>query len=408
LRIQGEIQNGLHEVKARMPDSNEPGARFFSTARHGIGHLYWPLQSLAKAAKNKGGWSFAGAMQLILPEAGEAMPLLVRIYFNAVFGALGGLLGWMLFGVFGDKIPGGERAFLFLSREELNTLLGGAIIGGAIGYFVVSVEAIRDRALVRFARLASYGVVLGAVGGALGMVMGDAVNYLLINLFGDSAPVQMLARGIGWTFLGIAIGMSEGIAARSLGRFSYGTLGGAIGGFIGGCLFMVLYQTAIRADSTSYLGNATGLAILGACIGSLSALVQGVFQPACVRVMRGWQEGREYPLEKPASLLGRDEHADIALFRDMKVEKKHAYIKRLGQRYVLVNNHAPAAETRVNDAPVAQHQELQDGDRIQLGNVVLRFHLRAAAANRLKIKKPLPTPGVLVAAPAPKEPRPRK
>ena len=30
------------------------------------------------------------------------MALLTRIYFNAVFGALGGLLGWMLFGVFTD------------------------------------------------------------------------------------------------------------------------------------------------------------------------------------------------------------------------------------------------------------------------------------------------------------------
>ena len=28
------------------------------------------------------------------------MALLTRIYFNAVFGALGGLLGWLLFGVF--------------------------------------------------------------------------------------------------------------------------------------------------------------------------------------------------------------------------------------------------------------------------------------------------------------------
>ena len=29
------------------------------------------------------------------------MALMSRIYFNAVFGALGGLLGWMLFSVFG-------------------------------------------------------------------------------------------------------------------------------------------------------------------------------------------------------------------------------------------------------------------------------------------------------------------
>jgi hypothetical protein len=308
------------------------------------------------------------------------MPLLARIYYNAVFGALGGLLGWLLFGVFGDRNPGEDTGWL-------NSLLGGALIGGCIGYFVVSVEAIRDGAFVKFARLASYGVVLGAVGGAVGMLVGDQINFLLVKVENEGWFMRLLARGIGWTFLGVAIGMSEGIAARSLGRFSYGTLGGAIGGFVGGCLFLLLYETALSTGSTTYFGSATGLAILGACIGSLSALVQGVFQPACVRVLRGWQEGREYPLEKPASLLGRDEHADIALFRDMKVEKRHAFIKRFGERYVLVSNNAPPEFTRVNDAQVRQPQELQDGDRIQLGNVVLRFHLRAALANRLKSKK---------------------
>jgi hypothetical protein len=315
------------------------------------------------------------------------MQLLVRIYYNAVFGALGGLLGWMLFGVFGDRNPG-EGA------GRLNSLLGGAIIGGCIGYFVVSVEAIRDRALVKFARLASYGVALGAIGGAIGMLVGDEINYRLVRPDSEGWAIPLLARGVGWTFLGVAIGMSEGIAARSLGRFSYGTIGGAIGGFVGGCFFILLYLTALGSGSSSdpsgAVGGATGLAILGACIGSLSALVQGVFQPACVRVLRGWQEGREYPLEKPATILGRDEHADIALFRDMKIEKRHAFIKRFHERYVLVSNNAPAEFTRVNDAPVTQPQELQDGDRIQLGNVLLRFHLRAALANRLKAKKLAP------------------
>src|SRR5262245_26405655 len=110
------------------------------------------------------------------------MQLLSRIYYNAVFGALGGLLGWMLFGVFGDRTPNPDTVFLFLSGEDLNSLLGGAIIGGVIGYFVVSVEAIRDRALVKFARLASYGAVLGAIGGALGMYLGDKVNSALIRV----------------------------------------------------------------------------------------------------------------------------------------------------------------------------------------------------------------------------------
>jgi pSer/pThr/pTyr-binding forkhead associated (FHA) protein len=157
-------------------------------------------------------------------------------------------------------------------------------------------------------------------------------------------------------------------------------------------LFGLFYYLSVQnQESANYWSNALGLVILGAAIGSLSALVQAVFQPASVKVLRGWQEGREYPLERPASLLGRDEHADIALFRDMQVEKKHAYIKRVGQKYVLKNNGAPPQCTLVNEVPVAQNLELElhDGDRIQLGRVVLRFQARAAV-NRPKVARPLP------------------
>src|SRR5688572_1655905 len=178
------------------------------------------------------------------------MALFSRLYFNAVFGGLGGLIGWMLFGVFGDKNP---------SSDDLlwNMLLGGALIGGVIGYFVVSVEAIRDRAPVRFARLASYGAGLGLVGGALGMALGDQVNYWLVRLSRSSTDnppllLTMLARGLGWSLLGVAIGMSEGIAARSLGKFSYGMLGGLIGGFVGGLLFELFYSFARTSQTTTY------------------------------------------------------------------------------------------------------------------------------------------------------------
>ncbi len=110
--------------------------------------------------------------------------------------------------------------------------------------------------------------------------------------------------------------------------------------------------------------------------------MSGIFQPASVKVVRGWQEGREYPLERARSLLGRDEHADIPLFRDMRVEKKHAFVVREGPKYVLVNNGAPPDFTLVNEEPVFERRELQDGDRVQLGQVLLRFQMRAAQNRR--------------------------
>src|SRR5437588_553600 len=183
------------------------------------------------------------------------MGLLTRIYYNTVFGALGGLLGWMLFSIFGDRTAG-EQAL------DWQLVQDGALIGGSIG--------------------------------------------------------------------------------------------GTLGGFLGGSLFGLVYLVSLNRGGNPAFAGATGLVIMGACIGSLSALVQGVFQPASVKVLRGWQEGREYPLDKVDNLLGRDEHADIALFRDMRIEKHHAYIRQRQNLYILCNNQAPPEQTRVNDIPVLQ------------------------------------------------------
>jgi predicted component of type VI protein secretion system len=71
----------------------------------------------------------------------------------------------------------------------------------------------------------------------------------------------------------------------------------------------------------------------------------------------------------------------------MKVEKKHCYIKQIDGRYFLVNNGAPPEHTLVNDVPVTDQRELNDGDRIQLGNVLLKFQLRMA---RNRARKTLP------------------
>jgi MFS family permease len=300
--------------------------------------------------------------------------MLNRIYFNAVFGGLGGLLGWMLFGIFAQKDAPDDQV-----RNQL--ALGGALIGGSIGYFLVGSEALRDRSPLRFFRLGTYGLLLGAIGGAPGMLLGDYVLYQLTstNRPGDAVALAgaMLARGLGWILLGVAVGFSEGLAARSLGKMTYGAIGGALGGLLGGAIFGLAVEQSRGREALGPLWGALGLVILGAMIGSLSALVQAAFQPASVRVLRGWQEGREYSLARADNVVGRDEHADVALFRDMRVEKNHALIRRRGQRYVLVNRNSPPDFTRVNGEPVNGACDLKDGDRIELGGVLLRFQMRA-------------------------------
>ena len=82
-------------------------------------------------------------------------------------------------------------------------------------------------------------------------------------------------------------------------------------------------------------------------------------------MLRGWHEGREYPVVKDRSVLGRDEAADILLLRDRTVEKRHAVLCRDGRRYLLRKAaEAPALATRVNGEPLLEaDRELHDGDR---------------------------------------------
>ena len=212
------------------------------------------------------------------------MALLSRIYFNAVFGALGGLLGWVLFGVLGEKNPCAARRYFCGFRTRCQHAFWAArVIGGADRLFR---RQCRGHPRSCAASLRPAGVLWRAARGssaAPGHVSAAIKSIiLLIRVLGASLAVTMLARGLGWCLLGVAIGMSEGIAARSLGKFSYGTLGGALGGFLGGVLFELFHSFARASLSTTYFWSALGLVILGACIGSLSALVQSVFsRPTC-------------------------------------------------------------------------------------------------------------------------------
>ena len=87
----------------------------------------------------------------------------------------------------------------------------------------------------------------------------------------------MFARGLGWLFLGLAVGMSEGIAARSLGKFSYGAARWDAGRLRRrGHLLPALSGFSERdpRQRSGAVWGAMGLVILGRRIGSLSALVQ--------------------------------------------------------------------------------------------------------------------------------------
>ena len=243
----------------------------------------------------------------------------------------------------------------------LRDALAGVAIGGTIGFFLNAAGPLREGAWLKLSRAATWGALAGALGGAVGLVLGEVVIGVVRG--------GLIGRALSWAVLGLGIGVSQGLADRSRAKLLYGLLGGGIGGAVGGYLFELLRM----GFGNQYQG--LGIALLGVGLGVFLALVEQALRRTWVQVLSGRQEGRSYLLDRPRSALGLDERAEVGLFGDALVARRHAEIERSPRGYIL-RGLDPAARTRVNGAAASGEVVLKDGDRIELGQTQLVFRQR--------------------------------
>lgn len=241
--------------------------------------------------------------------------------------------------------------------------LAGVAIGGTIGFFLNASGPFRDGAWVKLSRAATWGAIAGAIGGAVGLVVGE----LVIGWFRGG----LIGRAASWSILGFGIGVSQGLADRSRQKLVFGVIGGSLGGAVGGYLFEAL---RIALGNRYDLSQGLGIVILGAGLGVFLALVEQALRRAWVQVLSGRQEGRSYLLGR-RSALGLDERAEVGLFADPLIARRHAEIEATPRGYLL-RNFTAADRTQVNGANVPGEVLLHDGDRIRLGQTQLIFRQR--------------------------------
>jgi hypothetical protein len=170
----------------------------------------------------------------------------------------------------------------------------------------------------------------------------------------------------------LGIGLGQGIADRSRDRLIYGLIGGGLGGFIGGFLFEWL---RVALGNRPSLGQALGMVVLGAGLGLCLALVEQVLRRAWVQILNGRQEGRIYLLSHPKCRMGLDERAEVGIFGDTMVSRRHAEVESTAGGHLL-RDLAGAGTTRVNGEAITGDRTLSDGDRIELGRTLLVFRQR--------------------------------
>ncbi len=292
------------------------------------------------------------------------MNLAWQAYDRAVWGALGGLLGWLLFGVFGDAQAAEDSV--------VQHLVGGACMGGAVGYCLAGGTALYGRLWLRGARLAVHGLTFGLTGGVLGFRLGNSLE----------APGGLV---LGWGVVGFMIGNSQGFAMRAPALVARGVVAGTVGGLTGGSICVVLLRDS---PETAAWTQPFALMLAGSSIGIGMALAECILVRATVSITRGAQAGVVYPLFGRRNFLGRGRHVAVPLAGAAGVEEAHASIERVSDRFVLTSVASPPERTRWNEQPLTGPRDLKSGDRIRLGDVELVFWARLARARRAREVEP--------------------
>ena len=315
------------------------------------------------------------------------------------------MAGWAVFMVLWALYPSRNPEVLGLrsgAYEQLFAAIFGAVLGLALGF----VEGVNTGSQKQLVRACAAFTGAGAVGGLVGIYLGQ----MAMGLIGGSIPRSdlgllaflrmLLARTLAWGLWGVVAGVGLGIAlgaiTGSTRRLQLAAAGGALGGLLGGFLFQLL---GVLGPLMSYpVQTLVSFTCIAVAIAFLQALAQEMFKQAWVRVLVGRGEGREFQIAKPTTVIGRDELADIPLFGDQQIAKRHVLIQQAQGRHTAVAA-APGLAFAVNGQMLAS-APLKDGDLIRISSRELEFHEKASRqyspATAQQFQQPPPSYGPAV------------
>jgi hypothetical protein len=280
----------------------------------------------------------------------------VRIYYYAVFGAIGGLLGWQISNWIGLSTS---------SNIYLSDALVGAVIGLSFGLPIGSGEGFIARNPLRMIRGAGIGSLMGLAAGAVALPLAE----IIFNALGAGA----LGRAVGWSIFGAVIGLVEGVTGGS--QMWKGAAGGAAGGFVGGLLIEIL----IPLGGSLASGKAISLVLLGISIGTMIALMVVLLSKAWLEVMSGKLKGTVFILDKfmsssgPNAIIGSSSLKAEIVLPDPDVAPQHAMM--IGSDTHFSIKDISLQGTYLEGQKVNQ-ASLVNGNRFQLGKTMLVYHER--------------------------------
>jgi hypothetical protein len=278
----------------------------------------------------------------------------MRTYYYAVFGAIGGLLGWQVSDLLGLK---------FTSNLYLSEAVVGALVGLSIGLLIGITEGALTRNIVQAGKSGLFSGLLGLVAGAIGLPLSEF-------LF-QSVGAGIFGRALGWGVFGLLIGLAEGVVGKS--QAWKGMLGGLIGGALGG----ILLEAAHNWLKDPLTGKAIGLVLLGASVGAFISLIVVLLSRAWLEVVSGKLKGTEFILDKfmhaggPAAAIGSSPLKSEIVLPDPDIAPQHAMLTNNGLQFTIKD--MSLSGTFINGKKIERAQ-LGNGQKIRMGNTEMVYH----------------------------------
>ena len=186
--------------------------------------------------------------------------------------------------------------------------------------------------------------------------------------------IIIMGRASAWAVAAIPAGIGQGIALREPKVFLNGLLGGVLGGLLGGIAFDPINLAFAPANGEAWLSRGIGFTTIGLMVGLLVGIVEQWTKSAWLLMKAGPLAGKQFVVFRNPTVLGSAPKADVYLFKDGAIEPRHALIHDRGGRFEIEDMNT-ADGTYVNGVPVSR-QILKSGDQIVLGKTVLEFALK--------------------------------
>ena len=282
------------------------------------------------------------------------MSRLMRVYYYAVLGAIGGLIGWQVSNLTGLS---------FTDNLLLNEVIVGALIGLCIGVLIGLADGSLTRNPIQAVKACLISGGLGMVGGAIGLPIAEGMFQMLGG--------EIIGRAIGWGIFGLFIGLADGITGGS--QMWKGALCGLYGGLLGGALL----ETSRRLLEDPLMGKAAGLVLLGASLGAFIALIVFLLSRAWLEVKSGKLKGTEFILDKfmktsgPSAFIGSSALKSDIVLPDPDIAPQHALLKGADAYFNLKDMSREG--TYINNHRIEQ-TKLKNRSTIKMGNTELVYH----------------------------------